>query len=63
MDLQEAEAILQETLLNLHETQKKDQEGITQQETKKEDPEWREPSPQPKLDSYYRFIEGGRVIP
>jgi len=23
----------------------------------------REPSPQPNLDSYYRFIEGGRVIP
>ena len=34
-----------------------------QQETKKEDPELREPSPQPNLDSYYRFIEGGRVIP
>ena len=33
------------------------------QETKKEDPELREPSPQPNLDSYYRFIEGGRVIP
>ena len=34
-----------------------------QQETKKDDPELREPSPQPNLDSYYRFIEGGRVIP
>lgn len=40
-----------------------DQEGITQQETKKEDPELREPSPQPNLNSYYRFIEGGKVIP
>ena len=34
-----------------------------QQETKREDPELREPSNQPNLDSYYRFIEGGRVIP
>jgi len=34
-----------------------------QQEPKKEDLELREPSPQPNLDSYYRFIEGGRVIP
>jgi len=34
-----------------------------QQETKEEDPETKEPSPQPNLDSYYRFIEGGRVIP
>ena len=33
-----------------------------QQETKKEFPKLREPSPQPNLDSYYRFIEGGRVI-
>lgn len=33
------------------------------QETKKEDPKLREPSPQPNLDSYYNFIEGGRVIP
>jgi len=40
-----------------------DQEGIIQQETKKEDPELREPSLQPNLDSYYRFIKGGRVIP
>jgi len=23
----------------------------------------REPSPQPNLESYYRFVEGGRVIP
>ena len=34
-----------------------------QHETKKEDPKLREPIPQPNLDSYYRFIEGGRVIP
>lgn len=62
-DLQEAEAILQETLLNLQDTQKLDKEGSVQQETKKEDPELREPSPQPNLDSYYRFIEWGRVVP
>ena len=40
-----------------------DQEGITQQETKKEDPKPREPYPQPNLNSCYRLIEGGRVIP
>jgi len=40
-----------------------EKEWIIQQETKKEDLELREPSPQPNLDSYYRFIEGGRVIP
>lgn len=34
-----------------------------QQKTKKEGPELREHIPQPNLDSYYRFIEGGRVIP
>jgi len=55
-DLQEAKAILQET-------QKLDKEGSIQQEIKKEDPELRKPSPQPNLDSCYRFIEGGRVIP
>lgn len=62
-DLQEAEAVLQETLLNLQETQKLDKEGSMHQEIKREDPELREPSPQPNLDSYYKFIEGGRVIP
>ena len=40
-----------------------EKEWIIQQETKKEDLELREPSPQPNLDSYYRFIEGGRIIP
>jgi alkylhydroperoxidase/carboxymuconolactone decarboxylase family protein YurZ len=40
-----------------------DQESITQQETKKEDLELREPSPQPNLNSYYGFIEGGKAIP
>jgi len=34
-----------------------------QRETKREDPELREPSTQPNLDSYYKFIEGGKVIP
>lgn len=62
-DLQELKAILQETLLNLEETQKLDKEGSMQKQTKKDDPELREPSPQPNLDFYYMFIEGGRVIP
>jgi len=34
-----------------------------QQEKKREDLELREPSPQPNIDSCYRFIVGGRVIP
>lgn len=55
--------MLQETLLNLQETQKMNQEGIMKPETKKEDPKLREPSPQSNLGSYYRFIERGRVIP
>ena len=62
-DLREAEIILQETLLNLQETQKLDKEGSLQHETKEEDLELKEPSPQPNLESYYRFIERGRVIP
>lgn len=40
-----------------------DQEGTTQQETNKEDPELREPSPQANINSYYKLIEGSRVIP
>lgn len=40
-----------------------EKEWIMQQETKKEDLEMREPSPQPNIDSYYRSIGGGRVIP
>ena len=35
-NLQDAAIILQETLSNLQETQKRDQEGITQQETEEE---------------------------
>ena len=34
-----------------------------QQEAKEDDPETKEPNPQPNLDSCYWFIEGGRVIP
>jgi len=41
-----------------------DQEGITEQETKKEYLDLIEyTSPQPNLNSYYRFIESDRVIP
>jgi len=40
-----------------------DKEESIQQETKEENLELREPSPQPNLDSYYRLIEGGKVIP
>ena len=40
-----------------------DKEGSLQQETKEEDTELKEPSPQPNLDSYYKFIEGDKVIP
>jgi len=50
-DLQEAEEVL-------HESQKIDEEISKKPETKGEDPELEESSPQPKLDSYYRFIEG-----
>ena len=40
-----------------------DEEGSKQLETRREDPQLREPSAQPNLDSYYRFIERGRVSP
>lgn len=33
------------------------------QETKEGDLEIKERSPQPNLDTYYKFIEGGSVIP
>ena len=62
-NLQEEKTVLQDTLLNLQEAQKLERKIGEQRETKEEDPETKEPSPQPNLDSYYRFIEGGRVIP
>ena len=40
-----------------------DEERSKQPETKRKDLELEEPSPQPNIDSYYKFIEGGRVIP
>lgn len=61
--LEEAETILHDTLLNLQETQKLENEGGQQQETKEKDPNLKEPSPQHNLDSCYRFFEGGRVLP
>ena len=40
------------------------QEGATSPKTYEgESQEMQEPSPQPNLSSYYRFIKGGRVIP
>ena len=62
-NLQEAKLVLQYTLQKLQETQKLEGKVGEQQETKEEDPKTKEPSPQPNLDSYYQFIEGGRVIP
>ena len=55
--------MLQDNLLNLQEAQKLERKVGEQQEAKGEDPETKEPSPQPNLDSYYQFIQGGRVIP
>lgn len=62
-NLQEVELVLQDTRLNLQETQNLEKEVGQQQVTKEEDPISKEPSPKPNLDSYYMFIEGGRVIP
>jgi len=52
-NLQEAKTILHDTLLKLHEAQKLESKVGEKQETKEEDPETKEPSPQPNLDSYY----------
>lgn len=49
--------------MNLQEAQKLERKIGEQKKTKEEEPETKEPSPQPNLDSYYQFIEGGRVIP
>ena len=49
--------------MKLQEAQKLERKVVEQQEAKEEDPETKEPNPQPNLESYYRFIKGGRVIP
>ena len=62
-NLQEAKTVLQDTLLKLQEAQKLESKVGEQQEAKEEDQKMKEPNPQPNLDSYYQFIEGGKVIP
>ena len=49
--------------MNLQEAQKLERKVGVQQEAKEEDPETKEPNPQPNFDSYYWFIKGCKVIP
>lgn len=68
--LQEAENILQDTLARLQETEKREGEGPSSpREGEAELPEEiarehiPEPSPLPNLNSYYTFLEAGKIIP
>jgi len=69
--LQDAEAVLQETLARLKETEKMEGEAPSsppredeveppREEEKEPIPE---PTPQPSLSSYYNFLEAGKIIP
>ena len=69
--LQDAEAVLQETLARLKETERMEGEAATSPlredgvETSREEEVEHipEPSPQPSLSSYYNFLEAGKIIP
>jgi len=50
-------------LLNVQEAHKLERKVGEQQEAKEKDLETKEPSAQPNLESYYLFIEEGRVLP
>ena len=68
--LQEAENVLQDTLARLQETEKREGEGPSSpREGEAELPEEierehiTEPRPSPNLNSYYTFLEAGKIIP
>ena len=61
--LQDAEAILQETLARLKETERMEGEAAKSPQKEKEVEHIMEPSPQPSLGSYYNFLEAGKIIP
>ena len=61
--LQDAEAILQETLARLKETERMEWEVATSPQREGEVEHIMEPSPQPSLSSYYNFLEAGKIIP
>ena len=69
--LQKAENVLQDTLARLQETEKREGEGRSSppREGEVEPPEEierehiPEPSPSPNLNSYYTFLEAGKIIP
>ena len=61
--LQDPNPVLQETLSKVQETQKLEEKIRGQLEVKEEAQELQEPNPQPNLESYYRLLEGGKIIP
>ena len=61
--LQDVEAVLQETLASLKETKRMEGEAATSPQREEEVEHIMEPSPQPSLSSYYKFLEAGKIIP
>ena len=60
--LQDAEAILQETLARLKETERMEGKAATSPQREEEVEHIMEPSPQPNLSSYYNFLEAGKLF-
>ena len=68
--LQQAKKVLQDTLTRLQETEQREREGPSSpkegelappgEEEREHIPE---PTPSPNLNSYYTFLEAGRIIP
>ena len=61
--LQDAEAILQETLARLKETEQMEERAAKSPQEEEKTDVIMEPSPQPSLGSYYKFLEAGKIIP
>ena len=61
--LQDAEAILQETLARLNETEAMEGEAAKSPQREEKVENIMDPSPQPSLGSYYNFLEAGKIIP
>src|ERR1700733_2318145 len=68
--LQQAEKVLQDTLTRLQETEQREKEGPSSPKDDELEPPGEEkkehipePTPSPNLNSYYNFLEAGKIIP
>ena len=61
--LHDAETVLQETLARLKETKEMEGEAAKSPQEEEKVGDIVEPSPQPRLGSYYNFLEAGKIIP